>query len=409
MQATKALKLLATCTFVTLLLQIDVFAAGGNVTQNYEASIKTSELGNYSIDLESHEIPSNEYLPIIGKEYFPYSTASFTTEVDNTRPSALYHTKSVGKVDVVFAIGDTSQSEALQNFIPTFKTKLETAGNFIDANVELVKTSTIDMTAFGAREIFNSWRKMPVGDGFGSKIWKLNEAEGKIYAEGVKRASNGAHRSTGIIDDSESGFETTDFTMEFTYSAKGPAGESSYKNVNNGWSNHDAGMLFRYNEDSTGTWTAYALVIGDCAPGWSHGVTGKGFVGLIKVRNGSADFLPGRYYGTLFVAWCAGVIDKSGALTTLTDSPGSGREYPLYQWVSGEGGAAECMSLGARAIVNTDSKDFKVECKGNNIKVYCGDKLQLDVTDTYGPSYDSGTYGFYSLSSPNIYTFQMLK
>lgn len=390
---------------LAFLLSTSVSAAepANSETVYYQAEFKTSSLGNYKMSINSFETPSHEVLPIISKDYFSNTLKEFTTEVDNTEPSARYDTKSVSKVDVVFAIGDTKQSEQLQNFIPTFTTQLESAGNFIDARVEQVKTSTIDMSAFGAREIFENWRKMPQKDGFGTTVWKLDEREGKIYTEGIKKASAGAHRSAGIIDESAAAFETTDFKMEFTYSAKGPKGEEVYRNVNNGWSNHDAGALFRYQEDEDGVWTAYAVLIGDCAPGWSHGVTGKGFVALLKVRNGSADFLPGRYYSTLFVAWSAGVADTSGALTTITDNPGSGRNYPLYKWVSGEGGTAECMSLGARAITNTESKDFKIECKGNNIKVYCGDKLQLDVTDSYGSPYSSGAYGFYSLSSPNIY------
>lgn len=370
-------------------------------TTYYETEIRTPNLGNYAFDVEAFEKPSHEILPIVGKEYFPSTIARFTTEVDNTNPSATYKANVVSKVDVVFAIGETNQQAALVNYIPTFTNLLQSSGNNIEASVKQVETSTIDMSEFGAREIFNSWRKMPVSTGRGDKIWKLQESEGKIYAEGVRTLEN-RHTSVGIIDDSKDGFNTTDFSMGFTHNTKGPNGESSYRNVYNGWSPHNSGAIFRYTEDSGGTWDAYMLVIGDSSTNYSSG-TGVPFCAVIKIDGGDADFLPGTYAGSLPVGWSAGVLDKSGNLSSMRIDH-QGLTYTPGVWCKGERSSrSDMLLMGARAIVNTKSHDFKIECTGNNIKVYCGGILQLDVTDNYGTPYTKGTYGLFSYSSPNIY------
>lgn len=113
-----------------------VFAEDINTVAWYDTYAKVPSLGNYEFEVESHEIPSHEVLPIVGKEYFPYSTMKYTTEVDNTAPSAKYKAMPISKVDVVFALGKLNQSEQLTNYISTFTSKLGSSGNAIDARVE---------------------------------------------------------------------------------------------------------------------------------------------------------------------------------------------------------------------------------------------------------------------------------
>lgn len=134
------------CTAIITLVMLSNIAYAKDTVANYEASIKTSGLGNYQFQVESHEEPSHEYLPIISKDYFPYSIESFSTEVDNTAPDAVYKAQEVVKVDVVFALGKLQQNGALQSYIPTFTNKLQSAVNYIDAHVEQVETKGIDFS-----------------------------------------------------------------------------------------------------------------------------------------------------------------------------------------------------------------------------------------------------------------------
>lgn len=122
-----------------------VFAEDINTIAWYDTYAKVPSLGNYEFEIESHEIPSHEVLPIVGKEYFPYSTMKYTTEVDNTAPSAKYKAMPISKVDVVFALGKLNQSEQLTSYISTFTSKLGSSGNAIDARVEQIETSKVDM------------------------------------------------------------------------------------------------------------------------------------------------------------------------------------------------------------------------------------------------------------------------
>ena len=375
----------------------------GSSTAYYDTYAKVPKLGNYEFEIETHEIPSHEVIPIVGKEYFPYTTAKYISEVDNTPPSAVYKAKGVAKVDVVFALGKTDKAQALQDYIPVFTQRLQSAGNYIDANVQQVETDTIDMSSYGAREIFNTWRKMPASTGRGEKIWKLNEAAGQIYAEGVRTLEN-RHTSVGILNDSPDSFNITDFKMSFTYTAKGPNGEEEYKNVKNGWSNHNAGIMFRVNEHPNGTWDCYMLVIGDADPNYSSGsITGIGMCALVKIRNGDADFLPGTYAGSLPVGWAAGVVDTSGAYCNMRHNHQM-LDYIVGNWCKGErNSTSDMLLMQARAITNTNSHDFTIEAVGNNFKVYCGGVLQLDINDVWGAPYMQGAYGLFSYSSPNIY------
>lgn len=388
----------------------------GSSTAYYDTYAKVPKLGNYEFEIETHEIPSHEVIPIVGKEYFPYTTAKYISEVDNTPPSAVYKAKGVAKVDVVFALGKTDKAQALQDYIPAFTQRLQSAGNYIDANVQQVETDTIDMSSFGAREIFNTWRKMPASNGRGDQIWELNESKGSIFAEGIRKKGTQSfgHRSTAIIDETPQAFETSDLTIEFDYYAYGPNGESNYHNVINGWSNHLAGLLFRYTENPAGHWNTYALSIGDVGRYFRGGNEGRCGIHLVKVYNGDVDWLPGTYCGNLFMSWAAGVANPNGNLS-YPISP-YGEQYPIGEWKIGEsnfdrGNKQYVCALASKAVVDTTSHSFKVVVQGNRIQVYCGGLLQLDVVDVYGTpadrsptaTYDKGTYGFFSLSSPNVH------
>lgn len=381
-----------------------------NEIQLYDVKIKPDTLGKYEMYVEAHEVPSNEVLPIVDSSYFPVSSTTFTTKIDNTAPSATYEAKKIAKADVIFALGETAQASLLANSIASFTARMEAAGNYLDVDVKQVETSTIDMSQFGAQQIFETWRKMPESDGFGEKVWLLNMSEGQVYAEGNRTKSTGPHRSVMIIDGTEDGFKTTDFTMEFTHNTKGPAGQDSYRNVRNGWAPHISGCIFRYTEDTSKAWDAYMLVVGDTSTAYSSG-TGKPYCAIIKINNGDPDLLPGSYASTLPVGWSAGVIDTSGALSNMRIDH-QGLTYVQGQWCKGERNSrSDMLLIGARAIVNTESHDFKLEVTENNIKVYCGGILQLDLVDNYseGPGksgskpYLNGTYGFFSFSSPNVY------
>lgn len=130
--------LLATLILVTSILPV---SAADSTTDYYDATIKTGSLGNYNFEVEAHEKPSHETLPIVSKDYFPKTIANFSTEIDNTAPSAVYKAKAITKVDVVFAIGKYSQTSALKNYTETFKSILNQSSNNIDARVQELESS----------------------------------------------------------------------------------------------------------------------------------------------------------------------------------------------------------------------------------------------------------------------------
>lgn len=120
---------------------------GKRQTQQTLLEIKTDRIGNHQVSITAHEIPFRETLPynVVSKDYFPTTTKTITTKVDNTAPTALYTTHGLSKVDIVFAIGNTCQAELLQSYIPIFTSKVSAAENFIDARVEQIKTAQVDM------------------------------------------------------------------------------------------------------------------------------------------------------------------------------------------------------------------------------------------------------------------------
>lgn len=139
-----------------------------NTSELYDIKFRTSKLGLYGMTIESHEIPSNEWLTFISHDYFSYTTLSDQTEVDNTAPSAVYSAQGIVKVDVVFATGELSQMDRLEGYTDTFTSILEQAGNNFDVQVTAVETVTsgFDMNEVDASTIFNSWEQYPSPNSF---------------------------------------------------------------------------------------------------------------------------------------------------------------------------------------------------------------------------------------------------
>lgn len=156
----------------------------GESTVYYESNIKPKDIGNYQFKVESHENPSHEWLPIVGKNYFPRTISTFNTEVDNTAPSATYKANVISKVDVIFAIGKLSQSEQLQNYIPTFTSKLNAAGNNVDAVVEQVETQDIDFSDEFLWDFVINGRKEQMSSGTLEAGRYEEGIDGKIIANG---------------------------------------------------------------------------------------------------------------------------------------------------------------------------------------------------------------------------------
>lgn len=134
-----------------------------NIYELYDIEFRTNKLGLYGMTIESHEIPSNEWLTFISHDYFPYTTLTDQTEVDNTAPSAVYSAQGIVKVDVVFATGELSQMDRLEGYTDTFTSILEQAGNNFDVQVTAVETVTggFDMADADAATIYNFWDQYP--------------------------------------------------------------------------------------------------------------------------------------------------------------------------------------------------------------------------------------------------------
>lgn len=160
----KAIYFLSLIVACVLLSISQAYASEGGGTgrtyELYDIEFKTSNLGLYQIEIKSQETPSHEVLPFISEQwekYFPYSTLTLKTEVDNTAPYAVYSANPITKVDVVFALGELSQSDAFQDYIPHLTSYIESAANNIDAKVEQVETSTIDVTNQDPSIILTTW------------------------------------------------------------------------------------------------------------------------------------------------------------------------------------------------------------------------------------------------------------
>lgn len=223
-------------------------------TAYYDTYVKVGNIGNYEFIMETHEIPSHEVLPIVGKEYFPRTAATYISEVDNTPPDAIYKAKTISKVDVVFAFGDSSKASAIQDLIPSFTTALQSASNSVDAYVEQVETSTISMADAGAAEIFQNWQNYPDDSG----QWVYDAATNTI----------GSTRNvgwTGFWDSRQEAVETTDVVIEYDskevlrVTGMGCMPETGYEK----FSGHPdpMGFTFRMTHDPVDGYSYYAFAI----------------------------------------------------------------------------------------------------------------------------------------------------
>lgn len=199
-----------------------------NTSELYDIEFRTNKLGLYGMTIESHEIPSNEWLKFISHDYFPYTTLSDQTEVDNTAPSAVYSAQGIVKVDVVFATGELSQMDRLEGYTDTFTSILEQAGNNFDVQVTAVETVTggFSMEDADASTIYNFWDQYPNPNNFVIRgEWIGNAARSwESFPEGGRCPQN-------IFDhtfiESES-YDTTDFILESTYAWHGCELPSGY-------------------------------------------------------------------------------------------------------------------------------------------------------------------------------------
>lgn len=322
-------------------------------TAYYDTHIKVSDLGHYDFEVEAHEIPSNEILPIIDKSYFPITVSHFQSEIDNTVPSAIYKSKPVSKVDVVFAFGETDKSDAMQKYIPSFESRLQSAGNFIDAHVEKVETSTISSNDAGAAEIFNKWTNYPDSSG----QWTFNPSDNSM----------GSTRNvswTGFWNSKAQ--DTTDVVIE--YKSKEVLREVDkapipYPNIR--CHPDPMGWTFRMTQKN-GLYSYYVFSI--------YAYQG---VAILARINDTPD--PNRATNGVVTGWTSTIPNivgkKSGYVTQL-------------------------------AYTNIDynpikEHSVKIECKGTNIKVIYDGKKLFDYTDASSDALLKGGYGPFTYSMPN--------
>lgn len=257
------------------------------------------------------------------------------TEVDNTAPSAVYRAKAISKVDVVFAFGDMEQSKTMENYIPTFESRLNAAGNNIDAYVEKVETSTFDMSQMSAQQIMDTWVNYP-----GSHIDSNYEAGWQVMGDALGATTN--VNWTGFWDPQF--VDTKDATFEFT--------------ARIGDHLDPQGWTFRMTQNGS-TYSFYALEI-------NHSY---GRVNLARIDS----WLPGHYSthgGPLYHGMINGQDSSYGG--------GTG-QAPTNQGAVGEFLATAKFPSG----ISNGSGYYKIITAGNNIQVFAGDKTQpiIDYTD----------------------------
>lgn len=338
-------------------IQSTGIAYADNSTSYYETEIKTPNLGNYQFEVEAHEKPSHETLPIISKDYFPKTIATFATEVDNTAPSAKYKSKPIVKVDVVFALGELAQTSALQNYIPRFTSTLETASNNIDARVEQVKTSTISTSDAGADKIFGTWENYPDSSG----QWTFNTSNNSI-------GSTQNVGWTGFWDNSSEALQSTDIVIEYKSKEE--------------------------------------LRVRDCAPARNFtDITchpdPMGFTFRMTKSNGTYSYYAFSIYAYQQVAVLARV-DQTG-------NPNSAQNGVVAPWTNtipnlgANGKSGLVTQLGYSDILYNPITEHsvKIEAKANNIKVYYDGSLLFNVTDNINDYLKSGGYGPFTFSMPN--------
>lgn len=328
----KASRLLTAILMFICLASTTVQAAELNRTKAYyDTIIKGQNIGKYEFTIEAHETPSNEVLPIIDKSYFPVSTAKLITEIDNTSPSALYSMKNVVLVDVVFAIGEFSQMQTLENYMDQFDRILGASYNTIDQQVTSVETvkGGFSMEDASAETIYTAWEQFPNpnnytlhGDAIVNAVYNWNG-----YSSTSRPGSTSVFNQIFIEAGS---WETQDFELSSTYAWHGCAVPS--------------GFVFHWDR---GTDSAYVLEIG-------HDVCGHSGYMLYKVNNLSkvlgakSDGGSGNWY------WFANYGQANGQLLAYA---------PRGTATSGKG------------------ENVKISMEGANIKISSGNTEVINYTD----------------------------
>lgn len=395
----------------------EIWKAGPAITKDpasgkQVAVITDTQLGKYQVRMYIKETFGQSTMDryIVAKDYLDAEVIQIA-ECDNQAPKVDLSAMKGHKVDIVVATGNVDETmlTGLSNKVETHIINLLKANGaaVVDSKLQLVETSSTSMSDEGAKEIFNRWKKYPEYGVNGSNlsatdVWELDEPNGAIKAVGV-RARMGTHGNVAIVD-TES-YNTTDFTLEFKYTAA-PICANGTDNSLSKYSRHLAGPIFRYNEDPiTGATSYYMLAIGDSGTSYND-QSNIGAISLVRVDNGYANWFPVTYTEHQAMSWCGGPL-YSSTVPSAFHHGHTNQTIPLGTRIRVTPSAqGYTTNLGSKVLVNQSSTDFKLEVKGNNIKVYCGDTLEMDITDTYskpnGVSYDKGAYGFCSLSSPDI-------
>lgn len=327
----------------TISLTVTVYAQNevtpGETTTYYESKLVTENLGRYEFLVSAKERPSHEVLPIVSDSYFPNSTLELTTLVDNTVPSARYDAMNKTKVDIVFAFGETKYSSQLQDYTKTYESLLNQSGSYadlIDANVETVETSTVQVDDSSASLIMNTWEARMTYRGGPS--WEPDIASSSWQISGNKLLSlHGPDNYTYYYSLMNPDYNINgDFEMKFTFGLDATAsdfghGESGFfiaidRNRTSGYGimidNHDAcgnlmyngyAILFNY---ESGRYTALETVdVGMYAAGARYSFT-------VSVKNNVAS-----------VTYSSTRNGASGSFDPIDiSSTGSDRTYGFYTY-----------------------------------------------------------------------------
>ena len=294
----------------------------GDETAYYDGKLVTSSLGDYNFILTAYERPSHEVIPIVSEDYFPTSTLSITSKVDNIPPSAVYDTFNKVKVDVVFAFGETEVRQQIQDYMPSFESLLNASGNstdLIDAKVEMVETVTggFDQADADVNTIYNFWDQYPNPNNY---VLMGNHIVNAVFSwNGYPEGSRNPDSPINQIFIESNSYEVTDFKIESTYAWHGCCCGSGY--------------IFRFDPEKD---EAYVILAGN---------------GVFLYRQKNISSILGG--------------PPTGTSTTLD---GGGYGTPI----------AQCMEA---FPTSGDGDLFTVEMVGNTINAYRNGRLILTYTD----------------------------
>ena len=356
-----------------------------NTTEYYKIAFKTNHLGRYEVAIDAYEIPSNEWLPIIDSSYFKTDSLSVSTEVDNMAPSATYSAQGIIKVDVVFATGELSQSQAMQDYMDDFEAQLNASVNNIDAYVEKVETSTISSEGAGAQIIYDTWQP------FQQSIKSGFSVSGNILV-----APN-AESFAGFFD--PNGFNTTDIDFTTTFNTR-DIGQMT-------------GIIFRLNKRADGKYDYYFF--GSCAAFHTKSFSGSA---LFKVT-GHDILTEQQVNGGGPVPWMINGDSRHGNSASDSSTPSLNNYYwvshcydstgPWFRYdevgVTKSGGKwAETVTMLATyaypqsnyLVANTDYT-LNISASGGHIIASLNGREIFNIIDSN--PIQSGSYGFANISN----------